>query len=79
MTEPQRILELWASLTEGQRSALVHIAEDAALTQRPLRLSKEEAAALEGSRADFASGRFLSLDDAEQATEDFLKGLRARA
>ncbi|WP_457796395.1 hypothetical protein [Methylocystis sp. S23] len=79
MTEPTRILELWASLTETQRITLLSIAEDAARAQSPLPLTNEEAKALDRSKEDFASGRVLSFDDAETATDGFLKGLRARA
>jgi hypothetical protein len=79
MTEPTRILELWPSLTETQRTALLTIAEAAAQSQSPLLLSSDEANALVRAKEEFASGRSLSIGDAEKATDDFLRGLRVRA
>lgn len=78
MTEPTRILELWPSLTETQRAALLNIAEAAAQSRPPLRLSSDEAKALARAKEEFTSGLSLSIDNAEKATDDFLRGVRAR-
>jgi hypothetical protein len=77
-TTPQRIVELWTSLIEKQREALVDLAEAAEPAGR-LRLTDEETAALARSKDDFTAGRTLSLTEAEAATDAFLPGLRAKA
>ncbi len=76
-TSPQRLIELWPSLTEEQREALVEIAETAAMPDAPFPLTPEEANALERSKEDFKAGRTRSRAEAEAATDAFLQGLRA--
>lgn len=75
---PQRIVELWPALTERQREALVGLAEDAATPLGGLELTGEETAALARSKDDFAAGRTLSFAEAEAATDEFLRSLRAK-
>jgi hypothetical protein len=77
-TTPQRIVELWPSLSEAARQALTEIAENAT-GQAPLELTDEEAAALARSREEFKSGRALSFEEMRAATDAFLAGLRAKA
>ncbi len=79
ITTPQRIVELWPSLTESQREALVDMAETAAKPGALLQLTNEETAALQRSKEDFNASRTLSLAEAEAATDAFLRGLRAKA
>ena len=55
-TTPQRIIELWPTLSEEARKALTDIAESAT-NQPPLELTDEEAAALQRSQEDFTAGR----------------------
>ncbi|KAF2989361.1 hypothetical protein OGR47_07765 [Methylocystis sp. MJC1] len=78
MTGPARIVELWPSLTEKQRVALIDIVEAAALRDS-LYLTREEAAALARSKEDFSAGRAISFDEAEMETDGFLRGLRPGA
>ena len=77
-TTPQRIIELWPTLSEEARKALTDIAESA-INQTPLELTVEEAAALQRSREDFAAERTLSFEEMRAATDAFLAGLRAKA
>jgi hypothetical protein len=77
-TTPQRIIELWPTLSEEARKALTDIAESAT-NQPPLELTAEEAAALQRSQQDFTAGRTLSFEEMRAATDAFLAGLRARA
>jgi hypothetical protein len=79
ITTPQRIVELWPSLTESQREALVDMAETVAKPGALLQLTNEEAAALARSIDDFTAGRTFSLAEADAATDAFLRGLRAKA
>ena len=76
-TTPQRIVELWPSLSEEARRALTAIAENAT-NQPALALTDDEAAALERSRRDFEAGRTLSLEEMRTATDAFLDGLRGK-
>ena len=75
---PHRIIELWPTLSEEARKTLTDIAESAT-SQAPLKLSTEEAAALERSRQDYKAGRTLSFEETLAATDAFLVGLRAKA
>jgi hypothetical protein len=77
-TTPQRIVELWPSLSEEARRTLTEIAERAT-GGIALELTDDEAAALERSREDFDAGRTLSFDEMRAATDAFLAGLRAKA
>lgn len=79
MTSPARIVELWPTLTEMQRAALIEIAEAAASRRDSLYLAPEEAAALARSKEDFSAGRAISFDEAEMETDGFLRGLRPGA
>lgn len=74
---PQRIVELWPSLSEDARRALTEIAENAT-GQVSLELTSDEAEALDRSRKDFEAGRTLSFEDMRAATDAFLAGLRAK-
>jgi hypothetical protein len=76
-TTPQRIVELWPSLSEEARRTLTEIAENAT-DGAPLQLTDGEAAALERSREDFKAGRALSFDEMRAATDAFLAGLRSK-
>jgi len=76
-TTPQRIVELWPSLSEEARRALTEIAENAS-GHLPLELTEDEAATLDRSRQDFEAGRTLSFDEMRAATDAFLAGLRAK-
>jgi hypothetical protein len=77
-TTPQRIVELWPSLSEDARRALTEMAEHAT-GGVPLELTDNEAAALERSQEDFKAGRTLSFDEMRAATDAFLAGLRSKA
>lgn len=77
-TTPQRIVELWPSLSEEARRTLTEIAERAT-GGVALELTDGEAAALEQSRDDFKAGRTLSFDEMRAATDAFLAGLRSKA
>ena len=77
-TTPQRIVELWPSLSEEARRSLTEIAENAS-GHLPLELTEDEAATLDRSRQDFQAGRTLSFDEMRVATDAFLAGLRAKA
>ena len=76
---PQRIVELWPSLTEKQREALVELAEAAAEPHERLSLTETEAESLIRSNGEFSSDSTLSFEEAEAATDEFLRGLRAKA
>ena len=77
-TTPQRIVELWPSLSEEARRALTEIAE-CATGDTPLELTEVEGIALEQSREDFRAGRTLSFDEMRAATDAFLARLRSKA
>jgi len=74
--KPERILELWPSLTEEEQASLVDTVERLTAPRRLRRLTDREIEAVERSRADFAAGRVL--DDAayEKAMREFMEGLR---
>ena len=75
---PQRIIELWPALSDEARKALPDIAESA-ISQVPLELTDDEAAALRQSQEDFAARQTLSFEEARAATDAFLARLRAKA
>jgi len=68
-----------ASLDDARVQAVAEIVEDIAAEDGAMRqLSALELELLEQSRADFAAGRTLSLEEAEARTEAFLARRRAQ-
>ena len=78
-TTPQRIIELWPTLTTEAQARLVDAAERMATSTVTRRLSQRERAAVGRSRADFAAGRVLDEADYEEAMAAFMLKLEAEA
>ena len=78
-TTPQRIIELWPTLTTEAQTRLVDAAERMATSTVTRRLSQRERAAVERSRADFAAGRVLDEAEYEAAMAAFILKLEAEA
>ena len=76
---PDRIIQLWPSLSEEAREKLVEIAESIAEADTPLELSPDEELLLKQAREDFKYGRTLSLDDYKADLDAFFGGLRAKS
>ena len=76
---PDRIVELWPSLSEEARAKLVGIAESIAEPDMPLDLSPEEELLLEQAREDFRQGRTISLDEYEAELDVLFDELRAKS
>ena len=76
---PDRIVQLWPSLSEEARKKLVEIAERIAEADVPLELSPDEEKLLEQAREDFKHGRSLSLDDYKADLDEFFRGLHANS
>jgi hypothetical protein len=74
---PDRIVELWQSLSEEARVKLVAIAESIAEADTPLELTPEEELLLEQAREDFKHGRTLSLDELDAELDLVFDELRA--
>ena len=75
---PDRILELWPSLSDEARERLVEIAESIAGADVPLVLSSAEEQLLKQAREDFRHGRTQSLDDFKADLDVLFAELRCR-
>ena len=76
---PNRILELWPSLSPEKRAALLDMAEIIAAPVEPHSLTAEERAALDRSREDYNSGRVLDEDAYAARMTAFMAGLKAKS
>ena len=76
---PERIVELWPSLTDAARRSLIDIAEGIAATPSKLALTDDERAAVERSRQDFRNGRVLSEDEYRHSMNVFMRSLPRKA
>lgn len=76
---PERIVELWPTLSPEARQQIAEIAESNAGNDMPLDLSEEEERLLAQARDDFKHGR--ALDSAEYHAEmsAFMERLAAKA
>ena len=76
---PDRIVELWPSLSSEVRQKIVELAETGAAREAPLDLSHEEERLLSSARDDFRQGRTLSLEEYRAEMDAFMAGLRRTA
>lgn len=73
---PDRIVELWPSLSPEARERLVRIAEGSANANSPLNLSEHDEQLLAQAREDFRLGRTISLDEYKAELDGYFTGRR---
>ena len=76
---PNRILELWPTLSAAKRAVVLEIVEAIAVTSPPLALTLEERAALDRSKADYKAGRVLDEDEYGARMNAFMDRLKAKS
>ena len=72
---PNRILELWPTLSPEKRAALLDLVETISAPVTPLRLTAEERAALDRSREDYKAGRVLDEEEYTAGMNAFMARL----
>ena len=76
---PERIVELWPSLSAEARRKIIEIAETHAKREATLDLTQDEEQLLARARDDFKHGRTLSMDEFRADMDTFMAGLRRKA
>ena len=76
---PDRIVELWPSLSEEARQQIAEIAEGSVGRDTPLDLTDEEERLLTQSREDFKHGRTLDIADYNAEMTAFMQRLATKA
>jgi TRAP-type C4-dicarboxylate transport system substrate-binding protein len=74
----ERIMELWPSLPETTRAAIVDIAERASPSDADLELTPEEERLIEQAQDDFKHGRTLTLDQFNADMDAFIADQRRK-
>ena len=76
---PDRIIELWPTLSPEARQRIAEIAEGDAGKDVPIDLSLEEQQLLVQARDDFKHGRALNTDEYRAEMSAFIQGLAAKS
>ena len=78
-TTPDRIVELWPSLSEDARQKIVDMAESSIVNAGTYDFTAEELAGIERGREDFQNGRTSSLPEYRSDMDAFFKRLTAKS
>ena len=78
-TTPDRIVELWPSLSEDARQKIVDMAESSAVNAGTYDFTAEELAGIERGREDFQNGRTSSLPEYRSDMDAFFKRLTTKS
>ena len=76
---PERIFELWPTLSPEARQQIAEIAESDASKDMPLNLSDEEERLLAQARDDFKHGRALDTDEYRAEMSAFMQRLATKS